>query len=113
MPTPQRAELWLADFDRAQGHDQAQNRPVLVVSVDPFNESSAGQIIVIPLSTRDTGTPFGVALPPTEGGINVRSWIRCEALRSISTDRLVRRLGAVSRATMEQVEARIRVLLGV
>jgi mRNA interferase MazF len=112
MATPQRAELWLADFDRAEGQDPNQGRPVLVVSVDPFNESPAGQIVVAPLSPRDAGTPFSVALSPPDGGVTVRSWIRCDGVRSMSRDRLFQRLGAAPRATMDQVEARLRVLLG-
>lgn len=112
MPTPQRAELWLADFDRVEDHDPGKGRPVLVVSVDPFNESPAGQIVVAPLSGRDAGTPFSVPLSPPDGGITVRSFIRCDGLRSMSRDRLFQRLGAAPRTTMEQVEARLRVLLG-
>jgi mRNA interferase MazF len=112
MPTPQRAEVWLADFDRAEGHDLGKGRPVLVVSVDPFNESSAGEIMVAPISARDAGTPFGVPLSPPDGGVTVWSFIRCDALRAMSRDRLLQRLGAAPRATMEQVEARLRVLLG-
>jgi len=112
MPTPRRAELWLADFDRAEGHDQGKGRPVLVVSVDPFNEGAAGQIVVAPLSGRDAGTPFGVALSPPDGGVTVRSFIRCDALRAMSRDRLFQRIGEAPHATMEQVEARLRVLLG-
>ena len=112
MPTPQRSELWLADFDRAEGHDPARGRPVLVLSVDPFNEGPAGQVVVAPLSARDAGTPFSVTLSPPDGGVTVRSFIRCDGLRSMASSRLFQRLGAAPRATMEQVEARLRVLLG-
>ncbi len=112
MPTPQRSELWLADFDRPEGHDQGKVRPVLVLSVDPFNESQSGQIVVAPLSSQDAGTPFSVMLSPPDGGVTVRSFVRCDGLRSMSRTRLVRQLGAAPHATMEQVEARLRVLLG-
>jgi len=36
----------------------------------------------------------------------------CEAVRSISKDRLLKRWGAVSRSSLEENEDRLRILLG-
>jgi mRNA interferase MazF len=84
---------------------------VLVVSVDEFNESGAGQVLVVPLTSRDPKTPFGVPVSPPLGGLTVASWIRCDAPHTVSTDRLLRRLGVVPPATMEEVLARLLALL--
>src|SRR5580704_9524191 len=65
--TPKRGELWACDFDARR------IRPVLVVSVDEFNESGAGQVLVVPLTSRDPKTPFGVPVSPPLGGLTVES----------------------------------------
>lgn len=48
---------------------------------------------------------------PPEGGLNLRSFIKCEDIRSLSVDRLETCLGSVSTTTLAQVEDRLRILL--
>ncbi|MCX6096784.1 MAG: type II toxin-antitoxin system PemK/MazF family toxin [Candidatus Bipolaricaulota bacterium] len=112
MPEPRRGEIWQVDLGRTRGHEQAGTRPGLVLSVDSFNAGPAGLVVVLPLTTRVKGIPFHVELAPPEGGLSERSFIKCEDIRSISMDRLVSPLGAVSQATLECVRERVRILLG-
>jgi mRNA interferase MazF len=84
-----------------------------VFSVDSFNAGPAGLVVVLPLTTRVKGIPLHVELNPPEGGLGERSFIKCEDIRSISMDRLVSPLGAVSQETLARVEERVRILLGV
>lgn len=111
-PHPSRGEVWLADLDPVRGHEQAGRRPCLVISVDLFNQSAAGLTVVLPLTTRFRGIPSHVELNPPEGGVRVRSYIKCEDVRSVSIERLQERWGAVAPATIALVETRIRWLLG-
>ena len=106
-----RGEIWLADLNPVRGHEQAGRRPVLVVSVDAFNQSRADLVVVIPITSTLRPIPFHVVVQPPEGGLTNPSALLCEAVRSISKDRLVTRWGAVSPATMSQVEDRLRILL--
>ena len=87
--------------------------PCLVVSVDLFNQSRAELVIVIPLTTRARGIRTHIALDPPEGGVKEKSFVKCEDVRSISTERLTSRWGAVSRITMRNVEDCLRILMGV
>ena len=100
MSPPARGEVWLADLSPTRGHEQAGSRPVLVVSEDLFNRGPAGVVIVLPLTSKWRGVPSHVALDPPEGGVAHRSAVLCEAVRSISVERLVERWGAVERQTM-------------
>jgi mRNA interferase MazF len=110
---PSRGDIWYIDLsDPPKGHEQAGNRPALIVSVDKFNHGPADLIIAIPISKVPKGIPTHVEVNPPEGGVTIRSFIKCEAVRSLSKIRLVRRMGAVSERTMEAVEDRIRILLG-
>lgn len=111
MTAPERGEVWYANLDPVRGHEQAGQRPVLIISATQFNEGPAGLAIVVPLTTRDRGIFYHVGIEPEEGGIARRSMIKCEDIRSIDQRRLTSRLGAVSDVTMAAVEKKLRALL--
>lgn len=111
MNAPSRGEVWLASLDPTRGHEQAGRRPVLIVSEDLFNRGAAGLVIALPLSSTFRGVPAHVVVEPPEGGLKSTSAILCEAVRSIRTERLIVRWGAVSSATMIQVEDTLRILM--
>ena len=111
MTAPGRGEVWLADLNPTRGHEQSGRRPVVVLSEDVFNEGPAGLVIVLPLTTTLRPITFHVRVQPPEGGVKVPSAILCEAIRSISTDRLFGRWGAIAPSTMARVEDCVRILL--
>jgi mRNA interferase MazF len=111
MAGPSRGEIWSVDLDPVRGHVQAGTRPALVVSVDEFNEGPADLVVVLPITTKEKGIPFHLRLDPPEGGLKATSFIKCEDVRSVSKERLVRRFGKVSPRAIADVEFRLRVLL--
>jgi mRNA interferase MazF len=111
VKNPARGEVWDADLNPPRGHEQGGTRPVLIVSDDLFNQGPSGLVIVLPISSKDKGVRSHVTAGPIEGGLKTRSFIKCEAIRSVSTDRLGRRWGAISPATMNAVELRLRILM--
>ncbi len=111
MTPPARGEVWLADLNPTRGHERAGRRPVLVVSEDLFNRGPAGLAIVLPMTSTVRPIPSHVAVSPPEGGLKTRSAVLCEAIRSISSDRLIQRWGAVAPPTLATVEDRLRILL--
>jgi mRNA interferase MazF len=112
MSTASRGEIWLVGLDPTKGREQAGMRPALVVSVDIFNHGAAELVVVIPITSKAKGIPLHVEVMPPEGGLTMTSFVKCEDLRSISISRLVRRLGKVSPQTIDNVEDRLRILLG-
>lgn len=112
MAEPSRGEIWLVDLNPVCGHEQAGRRLALVVSVDGFNHGPAGLVIVIPITTKDKGIPLHVGVFPPEGGLNEQSFIKCEDVRSVAKERLVKCLGRVEEGTLAEVEDRLRILLG-
>jgi mRNA interferase MazF len=112
MAEPLRGDIWLVDLNPVRGHEQSGRRPGLVFSVNIFNQGPADLVVVLPITTRPKGIPFHVEVRDSEGGLKQRSFIKCEDIRSISKERLSKRLGAVSSATMGLVEDRLRILLG-
>lgn len=109
---PSRGEIWVADLDPTRGHEQAGRRPVLVVSTNLFNYGPAGLIFVVPITRTERGIPFHIRFDPPEGGIQATSFILCDALRSISRDRLIGRpWGKVTPNTLLAVEEVLRLLM--
>src|SRR5437870_4627521 len=109
---PARGEVWQADLNPTKGHEQQGVRPVLVVSVNEFNSGPADLVVILPITKTGKGIPFHVELTPPEGGLSMRSFIKCEEVRCISKGRLSKRYGDVSDQTIERVEDRLKILLG-
>ena len=112
IPSPQRGEIWLLDLDPTRGHEQAGRRPALILTVDGFNAGPAGLVMAIPVTKTIRPVPTHVIVRPPEGGVKMECSILCEALRSVSKERLVIRWGRISPATLAEVEDRVRILLG-
>jgi mRNA interferase MazF len=110
--SPARGEIWLADLNPTRGHEQAGRRPVLVISDDVFNQGPAGLVVVLPITPTVRRQALHLRLRPPEGGLRVESSILCDAVRSVSQERLIGRWGFVTDATIAAVEARLRALLG-
>jgi mRNA interferase MazF len=106
-----RGEIWMFDFNPTRGHEQAGKRPALVVSDDLFNAGPAGLVIVLPLTTQSKGVRSHVEVRPPEGGLRKISYIKCEDVRSVSVERMGKRIGAVSPSTLHSVSMRLRILL--
>ncbi len=106
-----RGAVWLASLSPTRGHEQAGVRPVVIVSDDTFNQGPAGLLVVVPMTTTWRGVPLHVQVDPPEGGLRRRSTIKCEDLRSISTDRLIEYWGTLSPPTLAIVDDRLRLLL--
>ena len=109
---PSRGEIWYVDLDPGRGHEQTGRRPCLVVSVDSFNHGPAGLHVVLPMTTREKGIPFHIEAPSEETGLQQRGFIKCDDVRSVSRERFLKRLGGISATTMDAVEYRLRILMG-
>ncbi len=110
---PSRGEIWMVDLNPTRSHEQAGVRPALVVSADTFNHGPAGLVVVLPITSRDKGIVLHVPVTSPEGGLTLPSYIKIEDLRSVARERLLRRLGQVSVATMARIADRLRVLLDI
>ena len=111
MADPLRGEVWNVDLNPTRGREQRGSRPALVVSTDRFNRGPAELVVVVPITGTERGIPLHVRIDPPEGGLKKRSFVKCEDVRSVSRERLTRRWGVVSRATLSAVEDRLRILL--
>jgi mRNA interferase MazF len=112
MPAAARGDVWLSELGLIRGHEQAGRRPVLIVSVDRFNDGPAHLVLVIPITSRERRIRTHVAIQAGDGGLDRPSFAMCENLRSIATSRLVGPLGVVTPPVMRAVSDHLRMLLG-
>jgi len=106
-----RGEVWLANLSPTVGREQAGTRPVLIFSSDLFNQSAAQLIFAIPITSRKKNIRSHVEILPPEGRLTLPSYAMCEAMRSISKDRLTRYLGYIEADTMGNIEDILKILL--
>lgn len=116
MPTERlkvkRGEVYIGDPNPVVGHEQGGRRPVLVVSIQAMNQSAARLAITVPLTTTDRVSELHVRIEPPEGGLKRVSFAMPEMVRSMSLDRLGRRIGLASPDTVEAVSKRVGILIG-
>lgn len=109
---PLRGEIWLLDLSPTIGHEQSALRPALVISEDIFNSGPAGLVITCPITSKNRQIRAHLEVLPPEGGLAMPSYIMTEQVRTVSKNRLIRKTGRVSVATMEEVEDKLRIIVG-
>jgi mRNA interferase MazF len=90
-----RGEIRWADLNPVEGHEQGGQRPVLIVSHDVFNQRS-GTVIAMAITSQPqrAGFPLTLALKNTK--LPKRSWVKISQIRTLSTERIGRKLGLIS-----------------
>ena len=94
-------EIWQANLNPWKGSEQAGFRPVVIVSGDLMNQY-LNVVIVCPLTSKLKNYKGHVILQPTEqNGLTEASEILNIHVRSISKDRLVKRLGSITQKELD------------
>jgi mRNA interferase MazF len=97
---PQKGDFIAVTFDPQPGHEQRGRRPALVVSNTPFNRHT-GLAIVCPVTSRDRGFPFHVAVRDEP---EVTGFVMVEQVKSIDYQaRRAHRIGSASEGVLEEV----------
>lgn len=108
-----RGEVWLANLDPIVGNEQAGKRPILIISVDYFNQGGSRMVIAVPFTRKDRKQPLHVPVRAGTAGLNIDSFIKTEDIRGLSKERLIHKIGEVDKKTMKEVEIRLSRLLGI
>ena len=97
-----RGEIRWADLNPVRGHEQAGERPVLVLSHDVFNERS-GTVIGVALTSQEPRAGYPLTLELTARRLPKRSWVKISQIRTLSTQRIGKRLGRASEEELAHV----------
>lgn len=110
--TPRRGDVWLVALGAGRAGEPGKTRPAIVVSVDELSTGAPGElIVVVPLSSSLAPSALRIEIEPA-AGIERASRAVCRALRAVVRARLVRRIGSVTPANMEQAETALTLILG-
>lgn len=102
--------LW-AELSPVVGSEQAGSRPVVVLSQDVFNERS-GTVIAVALTSQEPRAGFPLSLEITSTKLPKRSWAKISQIRTLSVERLGRKIGHVSPEEIERIIEGLNEVLG-
>jgi mRNA interferase MazF len=112
-----RGEIRYVNLDPAEGAEAAKRRPAVIVSNDGANTRAAqlghGVITVVPLTSNTTNVfAFQVLIEAGASGLPVDSKMQAEQIRSVSVRRIGKRVGSVDPRLMDELDAALRLHLG-
>jgi mRNA interferase MazF len=106
---PRASEIVRIDFNPTKGHEQANDRPAVVLSNQGFNDKS-GLLVCIPCTTKIKGNPFEVRI----SGLNGPTVALSHQIRTMDwRERGAVFIGVASAAEMAEILGKIQSLIGI
>jgi len=103
--------VYWADLNPVRGREQAGLRPVLILSHDLFNKKSETVIaMAITSQAQRAGFPLTLELPGEM--LPKPSWVKISQIRTISIDRLGKRIASVGPQVLGQLVDGLLELIG-
>jgi mRNA interferase MazF len=106
-----RGEVRWADLNPVKGKEQAGLRPVVILSHNVFNERS-GTVIAMAITSQSQRAGFPLTLELELDDLAKRSWVKISQVRTLSTERIGKRIGTVSREELEQLVEGLNEIIG-
>lgn len=106
-----RGEIRWADLNPVRGREQAGDRPVLILSHDVFNERS-GTVIAVAMTSQEPRAGFPLTLESRARGLTKRSWVKISQIRTLSVDRIGRKMARASEEELARVLDGLNEILG-
>jgi mRNA interferase MazF len=106
-----RGDIFWADLDPAKGFEQKGVRPVLIISHDVFNERS-GIVIALAVTSQEPSVGFPLALEITSAKLLKKSWVKMSQVRTLSTERLGKKLSKVSPEELAMIVEGLNEIVG-
>lgn len=106
-----RGEIRWADLNPVRGKEQAGLRPVLILSHDVFNERS-GTVIAVAITSQAQRAGFPLTLDLGSKDLPKRSWVKISQIRTLSVERIGKKLGNASQEELQQVIEGLNEIIG-
>lgn len=106
-----RGEIRWADLNPVRGREQAGLRPVLILSHDIFNERS-GTVIAMALTSQPQRAEFPLTLELECRDLPKRSWLKISQIRTLSIERIGKRMGRASPEELDRAVEGINEIIG-
>ena len=106
-----RGEIYWTDLDPTKGREQAGQRPILILSQEIFNERS-GTVIAMALTSQPQKAGFPLTLELSDLALPKRSWIKISQIRTLSTERLGKRITRLPEKELDLVIEGLNEIIG-
>jgi mRNA interferase MazF len=106
-----RGDVFWADLNPVQGHEQGDHRPVVVLSEDVFNARS-GTVIAMAITSEAPRAGFPLTLELTSVKLPRRSWVKISQIRTLSEKRLGKKIGRISPEELDELLVGLNEILG-
>jgi mRNA interferase MazF len=108
-----RGDVYWVHLEPARGSESNKTRPAVIVSNDAANRTAervgAGVVTVVPITSNIARVfPFQVLLTATDCGLAADSKAQAEQVRAVAADRLGRRVGALPKTVLRQLDEALR-----
>jgi len=94
-----------------RGSEQAGLRPVVILSHDVFNQHS-GTVIAVAITSRPQRAGFPLTLEVSCPRLPKRSWVKIGQIRTLSVERLGKKIGTATPEEIEQIVEGLNEILG-
>ena len=106
-----RGDIRWANLNPVRGREQAGRRPVVVLSNNVFNDRS-GTVIAMAITSQPQRADFPLTLELESRQLPKRSWVKISQIRTLSVDRVGRKVGNVSPEQLSQLIDGLNEIIG-
>ena len=100
----QQGEIWYANLNPTKGSEQAGHRPVVIVSGNMLN-TYLSTVIIMPLTSKVKNYKGNLVLTPSPiNGLEKKSEILIFHIRSLSKERLTKKIGKISKEQLNELK---------
>ena len=107
------SEIWLIDLDPTKGAEIQKKRPAIIVNDDRLGKLPLK--IIVPITDwkdRYDIAPWMIKIEPTTtNGLSKVSTADCFQIRSLSQERLIKKLGYIDNSTLQEIKEAVRKVL--
>jgi len=97
-------EIWYANLNPGKGSEQQGFRPVVIISGNLLNQYLQ-VVIACPLTSKIKNYKGNIVLEPNEtNGLSEKSEIMVFHIRSVSKDRLVKKIGSITENQLRELK---------
>ncbi len=97
-------EIWYTDLNPTRGSEQQGFRPVVIISGNMLNQYLP-IVITCPLITKIKAYKGNLVLEPTsQNGLSQKSEIMTFHIRSIAKERLVKKIGSITKEQLKELK---------
>ena len=106
-----RGDIYWADLNPVRGSEQAGLRPVVILSQEIFNQRS-GTIIAVAVTSQPQRAGFPLTIELSGPSLPKKSWVKISQIRTLSVERLGKRIGAVAPEELDQIVEGLNEIIG-